>query len=182
MNSQGRISDAEAKRRAEVAKKIIAKAGGLESWIAKNSKSGRENMEAVTTKRKQRPPRKSDAIALSEHQEQVQLVMWWQYACHSFGLPQSVFFAIPNGGARNPIVGKKLKDEGVRAGAPDIMVATPRQGYHGLFIELKRENAGYATAVQKQMHEMLRNQGYRVEVCRGWIKAKEVIEDYCHGN
>lgn len=65
-----------------------------------------------------------------EHSEQVSLFRWWKlrYRDHP-----ALLFAIPNGGARDRITGKRLKDEGVRAGIPDICLPWPSGGYHGLF-------------------------------------------------
>ena len=55
-----------------------------------------------------------------EHSEQVTLIKWWALACKQFGIPEQLLFAIPNGGKRDVISAKLLKDEGVRAGVPDL--------------------------------------------------------------
>ena len=113
-----------------------------------------------------------------EHSEQVSLFRWWslQYRDHP-----ALLFAIPNGGARNAVTGARMKAEGVMAGVPDILLAASRQGFHGLWIELKRQKGGKVSEVQEGVIARLRRAGYRVEVCKGWTAAREAIENYLTG-
>ena len=64
---------------------------------------------------------------------------------------------------------------------PDIFLAASRQGFHGLYIELKRQKSGRVEKPQKDIIARLREAGYRVEVCKGWWEAREVIENYLTG-
>jgi hypothetical protein len=109
-----------------------------------------------------------------------------------------LLFAIPNGGERGDgtakgraIAGGKMVAEGVKAGVPDLMLPVMKMvpdnsGYHdyaGLFIELKRlahknRKDGNCSAAQLAWHDALRAQGYRVEVCFGWIEARDILLDY----
>lgn len=110
----------------------------------------------------------------SEHDHQVALIKWFdlRYKEHRGRL-----FAIPNGGQRHVIVAAKLKAEGVRKGAPDLMLPVPKNGYHGLFIELKKEK-GRATEEQEEWLDYLNQQGYLAMLCRGADEAKIVIINY----
>jgi len=113
-----------------------------------------------------------------ESEEQKALFNWWKrtpYARHF------VMYHIPNGGRRDKITGARLKAEGVVAGVPDVFLASPRQGFHGLYIEMKRQHGGTVQATQKELITALRQAGYRVEVCKGWWEAREVIENYLTG-
>lgn len=113
-----------------------------------------------------------------ESEEQKALFDWWQrtpYARHF------VMYHIPNGGRRDKITGARLKAEGVVAGVPDVFLASPRQGFHGLYIEMKRQRGGTVQATQKELITALRQAGYRVEVCMGWWEAREAIENYLTG-
>src|SRR5258706_12086600 len=74
----------------------------------------------------------------SEHQSQAAVISWWALACNGYELPPFALFAIPNGGARDPITGSRLKQEGVRAGILDLMLAVKRGNFGGLFIEMKK--------------------------------------------
>ena len=116
-----------------------------------------------------------------EHTEQVSLMQWWQLACHGFGVPEPLLFAIPNGGQRNVIVASKLKAEGVRAGVPDLFLAVARHGGHGLFIEMKKAKGGQTSDKQDAMIAALDAQGYYTVVSHGWESAKRSIESYLRG-
>lgn len=114
----------------------------------------------------------------TESQEQKALFGWWRAYARNTSL---VMLHIPNGGARNAITGARMKAEGVAAGVPDILLAASRQGCHGLWIELKRQKGGRVSEAQEGIMTALRQAGYRVEVCRGWLAARDVIENYLNG-
>ncbi len=116
----------------------------------------------------------------SEHDEQKALFLWAAIA--SKRDPRiGMMFAIPNGGLRNVVVAKKLKAEGVKAGVPDICLPVAAQGYHGLFIELKRQG-GVMSAKQWGWIRELARYGYGACACYGWEDAKRMIEWYLGGN
>lgn len=137
----------------------------------------------MTSRKKKRP---NTAGQNSESKEQQALFAWWQYTHHSLGLPETVLFAVPNGGRRDAVTGARLKAEGVRAGIPDICLAVARGGYHGLFLELKRPETpgsrkGQVSASQKVVQEALREQGYQCAVCYGARDAVSAICAYLTG-
>ena len=103
---------------------------------------------------------------------------WWGVAAMLYGVHEVSLFAIPNGGLRHVIVAKRMKDEGVRAGIPDLFLAVPRGGFHGLFVELKRTKGGRTSDVQEKAMALLRAQGFRCIVCRGCAEAKAEINRY----
>ncbi|RQV98735.1 VRR-NUC domain-containing protein, partial [bacterium] len=71
-----------------------------------------------------------------EHLEQAALFQWT--SMNEERIPElKNLFAIPNGGHRHKAVAAKMKAEGVKAGVPDILLACPCDGFHGLFIEMK---------------------------------------------
>ena len=113
-----------------------------------------------------------------EHSEQVSLMQWWALQCRRFEVPEQLLFAIPNGGQRNIITAKRMKDEGVRSGIPDLFLAVPRGNFHGLFIEMKKLRGGVVSENQKACMEMLSNNNYCVAVCHGFIDAKTAITAY----
>jgi hypothetical protein len=86
-------------------------------------------------------------------------------------------YAIPNGSLRNLITAVKLKREGVKRGVPDVFMAVPRQGFHGLFIEMKY-GKNKLTTEQKEFIAFAESEGYKCAVCYSWSAAKEVIEEY----
>lgn len=92
-------------------------------------------------------------------------------------LAAGLIYAIPNGGHRNAITARKMKAEGVRPGMPDLCLPMPNGEAHGLYIEVKTKT-GTIQKNQKQMHELLRAQGYRVEVVRSVPEFIALIADY----
>ena len=108
----------------------------------------------------------------SESQEQQRLVLKL-----SWDHPDLEFFAVPNGGKRNPGEARILKLEGVKPGTPDLFFAEPRNEFHGLFIELKRQDKSLSTTSKAQIeqHRKLTAKGYKVEVCYGAAHAYEQI-------
>lgn len=113
-----------------------------------------------------------------ENEEQAALFNWWNHAGIRFNIHQTLLFAIPNGGYRNKITAKKLKEQGVQKGIPDIFLAIPRNNYHGLFIELKRTKKGRLTKEQNIAIKLLKAEGYQVEVAYGFLHAKDIISQY----
>lgn len=83
----------------------------------------------------------------------------------------------PNGGKRNMIEAARFKAMGVRAGFPDLILCIARQGYHGLFIELKTEK-GKQSKYQRFWQINLEEQGYRYEVARSIENFQTIINDY----
>jgi hypothetical protein len=126
------------------------------------------------------------AYHADEHTEQTNLFKWADLAKNA--RPElEMLFAIPNGGARPTkevmtkygvrrfsSVAKRLKDEGVKAGVPDVMLAVARRGFHGLFIEMK-VGKNKPTDEQKKWHRKLLNQGYWVETRYSWTEAVDTI-------
>ena len=119
-----------------------------------------------------------------EHDEQSGLFLWasWNFSA----MPElRLMFAIPNGGHRNMLVAKKMKAEGVKPGVPDILLPVARQGFHGLFVEMKvqsakpkKEGKGGLSDLQCSWIGDLRNQGYKVAVCYGRDEAITEITNY----
>lgn len=109
----------------------------------------------------------------TEHAEQVAVIKWAEE-----NLPAEInalFFAIPNGERTGWGTAKKTTAEGRKPGVPDLFLACARLGYHGLFIEMKREKGGTVSAEQHAMHDALRLSGYFVAVCHGAELAKQTL-------
>jgi dienelactone hydrolase len=110
---------------------------------------------------------------MKEHDHQKLLIEWAKK-----NYPNTVIFAIPNGGVRDAITAKRLKDEGVLAGVPDLFVAN---GNPGLFIEMKEPGKGVLSKAQKDTIPKLQSAGYPVSVCYGYEDAKKVLSEYLKG-
>ena len=89
-------------------------------------------------------------------------------------------YHVPNGGHRHKAVAAKLKQQGVVAGIPDLVLTMARGGYFGLYIEFKATPPNDA-AISASQHERIRKlneQGYLAVVCRGHFDAMEQIRAY----
>lgn len=113
---------------------------------------------------------------MNEHEHQT--TVFQMIRLHQRELPElGLLFAIPNGGYRPLTTARALRAEGVQSGVPDLMLAVARQGFHGLFVEMKVK-PNKTTVDQQEWIAALRNQGYRCEVCYSWIEAVQTIWEY----
>lgn len=106
-----------------------------------------------------------------ESDEQIRLVTWLRKR-------DILFYAIPMGGSRNKREAQNLKRQGSVAGVPDLCLPIAAGGYHGLYIEMKRQKNSYPTEQQQFWLEQLNRNGYLAEVARGCDAAKKIICDY----
>ena len=123
---------------------------------------------------------------MSEHDEQVILFQWAALQtniCPALDL----MFAVPNGaklpwrkneqGRRYSPEAKRLKDEGLKAGVPDVWLPVPNHGFHGLVIELK-DGDGKLRPEQVDWLDALNQYGYKATCCRGADDAIQTIMEY----
>lgn len=115
-----------------------------------------------------------------EHIEQVKVIKWWRGHYADYELPEMVLFAIPNAGKRSLHVGEAMRAEGLRKGAPDLLLMTPRSTHLGLAIEMKpsRGNGGTWEKEQQEFCALLQGQGYQYSLCRGADEAIATIKAY----
>lgn len=107
----------------------------------------------------------------SGHQEA--LFEWAAY--HMDCMPELEYMHhIPNGGKRDKRTAVALKRQGVKAGVPDICLPVARNGYHGLYIELKA-GKNKATKNQEKWQVFLNDQGYYAVICYGWREATKKV-------
>lgn len=102
----------------------------------------------------------------SEHDEQKALVK----KLRSAGL---FVFAVPNGGLRDAITAKRLKDEGATSGIPDLQIIL--DGGRVAWVEMKRRKGGTVSPAQKAVHERLESMGHVVVVGMGAKDAWDKI-------
>jgi hypothetical protein len=88
-------------------------------------------------------------------------------------------FAIPNSGpgSQRGQAGK-MKALGMRKGVCDVFWPLARGGYHGLFIEFKRQKGGRVTDEQREFMELVSSAGYRAVVAKGNLAAQDIILGY----
>lgn len=101
----------------------------------------------------------------------------WAHLSSGKYLELKLMFHIANGGRRDIIEAAHLKQQGVKAGVPDLCLPVSAGKYHGLFLELKAEG-GRLQETQKQWIAELNKQNYKAMVCFGLDEARAAIEDY----
>ena len=92
---------------------------------------------------------------------------------NAYGRYQICWWACPNGEQRNPKTAQRLKQQGVRAGAADLMFVIDNL-FHGL--ELKTET-GVVSKAQLQFKEDLERAGGVYHVAYGLNEAIIVLTD-----
>ena len=124
------------------------------------------------------PQVRAKKVRVGEDQEQAFLFQWAKRNEHH--IPElALLFAIPHGGHRSKRTAALMKLTGTKRGVPDIFLPVARNGYHGLWIELKRcDKSARPTPEQKEWIERLSAQGYRAVVCHGFESARDTIIEY----
>ena len=113
-----------------------------------------------------------------EHEEQSELISWWSAFHLEIGISESLLFAIPNGGFRPKVTARNLKAEGTRKGIPDLFLAVPSNGYHGMFIEMKRLIKSATSPEQIEFIDTTNKLGYKSVICKGSLVAIKAIREY----
>ena len=116
----------------------------------------------------------------TEDEEQIAVMQWAEFQMGRWPELQWLFH-IPNGGKRSKVEAARFKAMGVKPGVPDLCLAVPRNGYHGLYIEMKRREGGKLSADQKKWIDGLQENGYCVHRCDGCHEAEAVLEAYLRG-
>jgi len=102
----------------------------------------------------------------SEHHEQALFVQWFRRT-----YPDVLIHSIPNGGHRSQATAIALKVEGTVKGIPDLFIPEWR-----VWVEMKRIKGGSLSPDQKIIIEYLKKVNYQVIVSKGFLNAKEQIQ------
>ena len=119
-----------------------------------------------------------------EHNYQVVVVRWSDNPFHRDRYPGlHMLFAVPNAGKRSARMGAYYKAEGLRPGAPDLVLPVARKGYHGLIIEMKVPKTAltkksYRTPEQTAWGENFTREGYLAITCWGHDAAITALKLY----
>ena len=92
-----------------------------------------------------------------------------------------MLFAVPNGTAASSMAeAMKAKREGRKKGVPDVFLPVAAGGWHGLFLEMKRQ-CGVPSDLSDEQQDWLarlNTAGYRAVVAFGWEDAVAQIQGY----
>jgi len=109
-------------------------------------------------------------IIPTEHDEQMAVVQYLELRNIKFtSIPNSTF-------TKSWKVKKRNKEEGLRAGLPDLFIIIKNKP---LFIEMKREKGGVVSEYQKEWIEAINKcSGIKAYICKGFEEAKKIIDKY----
>ena len=113
-----------------------------------------------------------------QHEEREQIAVFQWARMQECVMPDLKWlYHVPNGGKRDMTTAARLKAAGVKPGVPDITLDVPRNGYHGLRIELKY-GRNKPTSEQQDWLKHLNDAGYKAVVCYGAEEAIREIKEY----
>jgi len=159
----------------------IHAAGGLEAFIRKLQarNKGMSFQTGSTPPQRSRKPYATGSSYESEHDAQARLLSHFRSLEDHF--PEYVLvFAVPNAAKRK--TGGWSVAEGLKAGVPDLCWPLPADGFHGLYVEMKRDDGGQGpTESQSAWLKILKLLGFKATVCNGYDEAMRVFDDHFEG-
>lgn len=109
---------------------------------------------------------------------QIQCVKWFylQYPTKMI-MSYPAGFAFKGDARQRAITGKRMKDMGYLVGTPDLHIPVAKNGFNGLYIEMK---AGKNKPSDNQITIMkkLENEGYVCTVCYSLSEFMKVVNTY----
>ena len=113
----------------------------------------------------------------TEDEEQEAVIEWKNLMVNQF--PELKYlYHCPNGGSRNPAEAQKLKRMGVLPGVSDLHLPVARGGFHGLWVEMKRQKGGKLSKDQKEWLDGMNEEGYLAVRADGAEEACDIIYKY----
>lgn len=109
-----------------------------------------------------------------EDQLQKSCVQWFDIQYPQY---RALLHHSPNGGKRNAIEAAKLKQMGVRAGFPDLILLVPNKEYYYMGIELKTQK-GRQSEYQKEFQNEFGRIGAKYVVIRSIGEFMRIINEY----
>ena len=110
--------------------------------------------------------------------QQAQVIEWskWAYKTGKYPMLNMLHCSL-NGVKLSGTQAKIAKGQGMLSGVPDLFLPVPKNGFHGLFIEMKSEKG----RVTENQHWFLTNAdsvGYKTVICYSAKEAISAIEAY----
>ena len=113
-----------------------------------------------------------------ESAHQAQVIEWsrWAYKTGKYPMLNMLHCSL-NGVKLSGTQAKIAKGQGMLSGVPDLFLPVPKNGYHGLFIEMKSEK-GRVTENQNWFLTNAESLGYKIAVCYSAKEAIAAIQAY----
>ncbi len=97
-------------------------------------------------------------------------------------------YAVPNGAmlagdsAQRARMMNSMKRQGLKTGVSDIVIALPLDGFHGAYIEVKRNAKSPISDEQKAWSALMKSVGYYTRIVAGQDALFAAITDYWRGS
>ena len=113
-----------------------------------------------------------------ESAHQAQVIEWsrWAYKTGKYPMLNMLHCSL-NGVKLSGTQARIAKGQGMLSGVPDLFLPVPKNGYHGLFIEMKSEK-GRLTENQHWFLTNAESLGYKTAVCYSAKEAIAAIQAY----
>ena len=144
-------------------------------------------MPIISQRRKREPSidlfgarKKNEPITCPhEETEQILLFQWRDLSVRDIPELRWLHSSL-NGVPLSPGLAVKMRRMGMTKGVVDVFLPVVRNGYAGLYIEMKRRNGvkSNLSEAQSEFIDFAREQGYRAEWCKGWEMARDMILNY----
>jgi hypothetical protein len=108
--------------------------------------------------------------------EQAKVIAWAKRHEHIYPYLWLLHCSL-NGVKLSAIQASIAKAQGMLSGVPDLFLPVPKNGYHGLYIEMKSAK-GRVSVEQSRYLKCAAENGYSVVVCYSANEAIKRIEDY----
>ena len=115
----------------------------------------------------------------SAHQAQVMEWSKWAYKTGKYPMLNMLHCSL-NGVKLSATQARIAKAQGMLSGVPDLFLPLPKNGHHGLYIEMKSEK-GRLTENQQWFLSNAESLGYKTAVCYSAKEAIDAIEAYYSG-
>jgi hypothetical protein len=143
-------------------------------------KSKSKNPKSVSFKKNPKQPFKG-IVLKPEQKTQIAFV---EYIGFKYPAVFPHVIMIGNEGKRHPITAHIMKMMGLHPGASDLFISYPANGYHGLYIEIKKDGYNFPKAdtehiiKQQAFLASKRALGYQALMCVGIDECMKAIDDY----
>jgi hypothetical protein len=113
-----------------------------------------------------------------ESAHQAQVIEWsrWAYKTGKYPMLNMLHCSL-NGVKLSATQARIAKAQGMLSGVPDLFLPLPKNGHHGLYIEMKSEK-GRLTENQQWFLSNAESLGYKTAVCYSAKEAIDAIEAY----
>jgi hypothetical protein len=115
-----------------------------------------------------------------ERSDQMALVQYARFKYPGIAIIMSPIQKMAGTPRQQMIQAVNRKRMGYEKGTLDLFFAKARGGYHGLFIEMKKQN-GVPSDISPEQNKMaikLADEGYSVSICFGYENAVRMLDKY----